>query len=73
MRVCWPGPTASAAMRALCPRLDLDEADRAEGRGRHQVDLAGMGLQPPAQDAIALEPQPQGRQAFAAVAAPLRA
>ena len=69
MRVRWAGATDSAGFAGLLPRLDLDKADRAEGRGCHQINLAGMGLEPPAQDAIALQPQPRGRQAFAAMAA----
>ena len=69
MRVRCSGVTASAASRASRPRLDFDKTDRAEGTQRHQIDLAGMGLDAAAQDAIALQPQPPGRQALAAMAA----
>ena len=48
-------------------RLDLDEAGRAEGRRRHQVDLAGACFQSPRQNAIAFQPQPQSGAAFACV------
>ena len=54
MRVRWLGATASAAARASARALTSIKQTGPKGRQRHQIDLAGMGLDAAAQDAMAL-------------------
>ncbi len=54
-----PRPRRAASRRALTSTKQTGP----KGRERHQIDLAGMGLDAPAQNAMALEPQPPGGQA----------
>ena len=53
----------------LGARLYLHETDDAGGTKRRKVNFPAMGFDAPTQDAVPLQPQPPGRQAFAAMAA----
>ena len=53
----------------LAPRLNFHKTDKPAGAERRKVNFPAMGFDAPAQNPVTLQPQPPGRQAFAALAA----